>query len=186
MEVEIGVPSSYLPSDVKVIIGMVNAAYDYGEKGMWNEGFTRTTKEGVIELLDARKLLVAKQKDAIIGCIKLDPSYKTQRHNGTPAHMAEIGMLAVSSDLRRHGLGKKLMTAAIVAAQAAKCNGIELQLVQPKDWTHPVKAFLAQWYASLGFELVGEQDDVAEFFRIAQYLATEVKVAVYELMLDEV
>ena len=183
LEAVIAIPSSYTQADVETIVKMVNVAYDYGEKGMWNDGFTRTTSQGVSDLLDAHKLLVAKLEGAIVGCIKLDTTFKTQRHDGTPACMAEIGMLAVQQSNRRQGLGKRLMNAAIMAAQAANCQGIELQLVKPKTWPHRVKTFLAHWYTTLGFTLVGRQDDVAEFARIAQFLAVEVVVELYEMAL---
>eukprot|EP00730_Choanoeca_flexa_P018033 TRINITY_DN8744_c0_g1_i1.p1 TRINITY_DN8744_c0_g1~~TRINITY_DN8744_c0_g1_i1.p1 ORF type:complete len:191 (+),score=32.64 TRINITY_DN8744_c0_g1_i1:77-649(+) len=186
MDCTIARPHTWSDEDVDSIIAMVNEAYDFGEGSIWKDGFQRTTREGIVKLLKNQCLLVARDTSChIAGCIKLNPDYRQTRFDGrTPAKMAELGMLAVRQDLRRQGLGLKLVQSAIATAKQAQCDCLELQLVKPRDWKHEIKEFLERWYQNLGFVKVGVQDDAEDFFRVASLLATPVVIDVYELDLS--
>ena len=162
---------------------IINEAYHYGEEGMWKDGFTRTTTEAVAKLLREQKLMVARDGKEILGCIKVIPEYKKCRFDGRPARVGEVGMLAVTASSRRHGLGRQLMETALAYVKENGCDIVELQLVKPVTWIHPIKAFLALWYKKLGFQLVGQEDAHEEFQRIGQLLKCQVMVEIYECSL---
>lgn len=112
------------------------------------------------------------QPQAIAGCIKLEI------HAADGA--AELGMLAVAETGRRHGIGAALMQAAETRARAAECTRLQLQLLHPRNGTHPVKEFLKQWYAARGFRIIGNLDFSEHCGDKAALLAGPVHFDLYE------
>ena len=109
--------------------------------------------------------------DRILGCVKLTlPS----------PGVGEVGMLAVAEDARRRGLGKALMDAAEARAVANKCTRLQLQLLHPKDFKHPVKEFLKGWYAARGFRVIDKLDFGEHSADMARLLAGPVHFDLYE------
>jgi len=110
----------------------------------------------------------------LLGCVKLIVGASEAE-----PEVAELGMLAVAEHARRRGLGKALMDAAEEEARRQGCTRLQLQLLHPKTWEHPVKEFLKIWYASRGFAVV-ESLDFAGHFETAKLLAGPVHFDLYE------
>ena len=68
-------------------------------------------------------------------------------------------MLNVAEDHRRSGAGRALIAAAEERCRASGCQRIRLQLLTPKDFVHPVKVWLEQWYTQLGYVRQGDGED---------------------------
>eukprot|EP00049_Salpingoeca_infusionum_P010032 m.170129 g.170129 ORF g.170129 m.170129 type:complete len:189 (+) comp14519_c0_seq1:166-732(+) len=157
---------------------LVNAAYQYGEKGIFDASvFFRTTPQEVRSLLQSDQLLVAFLDGSLAGCIKL------VQHTGCGPNKdethGELGMFALAEDKRKQGLGSKIMTFAENRALDMGCKVMELQLLSPLHWLHDVKEFLRAWYKQRGYSVVEERDFLKEFPRARAMLATEVK---FEIM----
>ena len=84
----------------------------------------------------------------------------------------EIGMLAVASSHLGSGVGRRLVAAAEARCRSSGCAVARLELLAPRDWTHPFKARLREWYEGrLGYEPMHEADFAADYPRIAPLLA---------------
>src|SRR4029079_12344393 len=100
---------------------------------------------------------------AAVGCMLLRP---------LDAATGEFGMLAADPAHRGVGIGRELVRFAERTSRDAGLCAMRLELLVPKDWTHPTKAFLAAWYTRLGYRVVhtGRLDNA--YPDIAYMLAT--------------
>ena len=56
---------------------------------------------------------------------------------------------------------------------------MQLELLEPRDWTHPTKQFLAEWYSRMGYRIVrtGTMDEA--YPELAPLLATPCDFVIY-------
>ncbi|MEU4525780.1 GNAT family N-acetyltransferase [Amycolatopsis sp. NPDC024027] len=71
----------------------------------------------------------------------------------------EFGMLAADPARRGLGLGRELVRFAERASREAGCREMQLELLVPRDWTHPSKQFLADWDSRLGYRVTHLAED---------------------------
>jgi GNAT superfamily N-acetyltransferase len=92
----------------------------------------------------------------------------------------EFGMLAADPAHRGIGVGRELVRFAERACREDGLRTMRLELLVPKGWTHPTKAFLAAWYTRLGYRVVrtGRLDD--DYPALAPLLATPCDLLTYE------
>ena len=89
-------------------------------------------------------------------------------------------MLSVQKEFQRFGLGSKLMLAAENLAKSKGCNLIKLEIFAPRDWEHPLKGILHDWYTKLGYKQ-GEAKDFAGLYpEEAHLLSCPCKLTEYE------
>ena len=70
-------------------------------------------------------------------------------------------MLAAKLEFTGKGVGRLLIGACENKAIKEGCAALQLELLEPSEWQHPVKGILHKWYSErLGFEK-GEQKDFA-------------------------
>ncbi|HUY78611.1 MAG TPA: GNAT family N-acetyltransferase [Ktedonobacterales bacterium] len=112
---------------------------------------------------DRRVLLVARQGQAIVGSVQLEPAHK---RNG--AHRAEVQKLMVTLAARRQGIGRTLLDAI---EDEARLDGRTL-LVLDTQRGSPAEALYAQHgYTRVGVipgytvEADGSHDDTVIFYR---------------------
>jgi GNAT superfamily N-acetyltransferase len=82
---------------------------------------------------------------ALVGAVRL------QRLDGG---QDEFGMLVASPEHRGAGIGRELVAFAEQWARDQGLARMQLELLVPRTWTHPVKAFLHDWYARIGYRPV--------------------------------
>jgi hypothetical protein len=56
---------------------------------------------------------------------------------------------------------------------------MQLELLVPREWTHPVKQFLHEWYSRLGYRIVSKEDFAEVEPAEARLLATPVDFLIY-------
>ena len=160
---------------VSALTGLINGVYAEAEYGLWKDGTTRTTEEEVAGLTRSGEIaaVVAGEPAArghLLGCVRI------QRLD---AGMSEFGMLAVAASHRGIGMGRELVLFAEATARGAGHATMQLELLVPRDWKHPSKEFLAQWYGRLGYTVfrTGSTD---EFYpHLTPLLATPCDFVVY-------
>eukprot|EP00667_Euglena_gracilis_P021323 EG_transcript_23314 len=135
------------------ITALVNAAYEDGERELWQPGHQRTSAAEIRTLAERRQLLLATGGDRLLGSIHV------QVHGSE----GSLGMLSVLPSERRAGVGRALIAAAEAHCRAAGCTTMQLELLTPQGWTHPVKHFLDQWYRRIGYVPQGTKSFEGDF-----------------------
>jgi GNAT superfamily N-acetyltransferase len=185
---------------VPALTGLINDVYAEAERGLWRDGATRTTEEEVAGLVRAGEIAVVAAAwpaaawpaaawpaaawpaaggpaaggpaagGRVLGCVRI---------RRLSAGMSEFGMLAVADSHRGTGMGTELVRFAEATARRAGHATMQLELLVPREWKHPSKEFLAQWYSRIGYTVfrTGSTD---EFYpQLTPLLATPCDFVVY-------
>lgn len=144
------------------IAGLVNRVYAEAEAGLWVDGASRTTEAEVAGLIDAGEIAVAQTEDRVVGSVRIQ-----QLDDG----LGEFGMLVAAPDQRGTGLGRELVHFAEQWARSHGLAAMQLELLVPRTWKHPVKEFLRGWYTRIGYQVVRTGDLNADFPHLVPHLA---------------
>jgi GNAT superfamily N-acetyltransferase len=137
------IESDLRDDNVKRLSDLINEVYDDAESGMWKRKGTRTNPAEVERLLRARALILAEFDGELVGSVNV---------NVMGDGVGEFGMLAADLNHRGKRIGSALVDRAENWAREMACHTMRLELLTPRNWTHPSKEFLKKWYARLGYE----------------------------------
>ena len=155
---------------VAELTDLVNEVYAAAEKGIWIEGTDRTSPAEIAAMIEAGQLVVARDGDAVIGAMRL------QR---LPTGEGEFGMLVARPERRGAGIGRDLIAYAEDWARSRGLPAMQLELLFPSGWTHPVKQLLHDWYQRLGYRVVRHGDLGEDYPDLIPRLATECDFLVF-------
>ena len=165
--------------DAEFLAQLINRVYAVAEEGMWQavDGapMPRTTTKEVQSLLSKQHLLLARHDESLVGCVcvkMLSPL------------IAEFGLLVAHPDLRGKGIGRALVVAAEQEARDKGADVMQLELLTPKNWEHPVKAFLHRWYTRIGYVPIRTEPFSQTYAHLAVHLATPCTFTVYHKSLS--
>ena len=130
---------------VNELTDLINAVYAIAEAGLWVDDATRTTVDEMRQMISAEQIAVARVDGEVVGCVRIQ-----QLDDG----VGEFGMLVTHPDRRGNGVGGKLIDYAEEVARNRGSTIMQLELLQPRDWTHPEKEVLDAWYTRLGYQAV--------------------------------
>ncbi|NKE63559.1 GNAT family N-acetyltransferase [Lentzea sp. PSKA42] len=140
---------TFVPADeaglAAEIADLVNRVYAEAEAGIWAEGATRTTEAEVVDLIHAGQIAVARSDKRVVGAVRIQ-----QLDDG----VGEFGMLVAAPEERGTGVGRDLVSFAEHWASERGLKSMQLELLVPRTWTHPVKEFLRGWYTRIGYRVV--------------------------------
>ena len=149
---------------------LINDVYAAAEAGLWTDGVARTTVGEVTETVRAGQLAVASASGLILGCVWI---------HFVAAGVAEFGMLAVVPARRGTGLGRELVQFAERVARERQCVTMQLEVLVPREWTHPSKELLIGWYSRIGYQR-HRADAIEECYpRLAPLLAAPCDFVTY-------
>lgn len=148
---------------VTEVTDLVNTVYADGEKGIWAEGTRRTDAAEVASIIRAGELGVARRGGVVLGAVRV---------RLLPSGEGEFGMLAAHPDHRGTGLGRELVAFAENWARARGVRTMQLEVLFPNEWEHPVKAFLRDWYIRSGYLVVRKGDFAEDYPALVPHLAT--------------
>lgn len=158
------------------VTGLINEVYEVAEKGLWVDGTTRTAREEVETFTRSQEIAVARIGGDVVGCVRV------QRLD---QHVSEFGMLAAAIKRRGIGIGRELVQFAERDSQQNGFDIMQLELLVPREWSHPSKVFLNDWYTRIGYE-ARRTGSVDEFYpELAPLLATTCDFIVYHKTLRE-
>ena len=152
------------------ISDLTNAVYAAAEAGLWTDDATRTSVGEVVQLTRAGEVAVARMGGQVVGCVRIR---RLDERTG------EFGMLCADPAHRGLGIGRELIRFAERNARAEGMSTMQLELLVPRDWTHPTKQFLAEWYSRLGYRVarIGTIDEL--YPELAPLLATPCDLVIY-------
>ncbi|MFI5896262.1 GNAT family N-acetyltransferase [Actinoplanes sp. NPDC051513] len=164
MTFQINHPLSADASFVAEVTDLVNEVYAVAEKGMWLDGTDRATPGEIAGLIAVGRLVVARDPGGeLVGAMQL------QR---LPTGEGELGMLVAHPQRRGAGIGKDLISYGESWARTQGLTTMQLELLYPSTWTHPVKKFLYDWYTRLGYQVIGAGDLADDYPELVSRLAT--------------
>lgn len=150
---------------------LVNDVYAIAERGLWQEGVTRTTTAEIGELIGAGQIAVATRDGRIAGSVHL--------HDVAPG-TSEFGMLAAALEQRGIGVGRLLLDFAERRSRERGIRTMRLELLVPRHWKHPSKEFLKTWYARRGYRLARTEAPGRAHPDLAPLLATPCDFEIHE------
>jgi GNAT superfamily N-acetyltransferase len=156
---------------MKQIADLINEVYAMAEAGLWIDGATRTTVDEVAELTRAGEIAVARLRERLVGCVRI------QRLDD---QTGEFGMLAAEPASRSVGVGRELVRFAESQCRADGLQTMQLELLVPREWTHPSKEFLAEWYGRIGYRVTRTGTIDEAYPALAPLLATPCDFVIYE------
>ena len=157
------------------VADLINQVYEVAESGMWVSGATRTTPGEVADLTRAGEIVVADLDGQLAGCVRL------QRLD---ERAGEFGMLAADPGRRGVGVGRELVAFAERVCRTDGATVMQLEVLVPREWSHPSKEFLLDWYARLGYRHVRTGSIEEAYPDLAPMLATACDFVIYEKDLD--
>jgi ribosomal protein S18 acetylase RimI-like enzyme len=152
------------------ITDLINEVYAVAEDGLWLDGAARTTVDEVAELTRAGQIAVARLRGRIVGCVRVQ---RLDEGKG------EFGMLAADPAHRGVGVGRELVRFAERYSREEGLDTMQLELLVPRDWTHPAKEFLDAWYTRIGYRVARTGTIDEAYPALAPLLATPCDFVIY-------
>lgn len=158
------------PDLMSSVTGLINEVYRVAEEGLWAEGTTRTTLREVESLTRSAEIVVARMDGDVVGCVRIQQ---------LDERVGEFGMLAAAPTRRGMGIGRELVRFAERDSRQRGLETMQLELLVPREWSHPSKTFLNEWYTRIGYQVVrtGSIDDF--YPESAPCLATMCNFVIY-------
>lgn len=150
-EIQIRPPISTEPNDpafVQHVVDLINKAYRSTELALYKPIETRTNCAEIKRLLQARQLHLAftTNNPLPIGCVHT---------HVIEQGVSDVGLLAVPSEARSLGLGRRLVAYAEGVAVRQGSKVARLEMAVPKAAVkHDFEEYLQRWYEKLGYEQV--------------------------------
>ncbi|WP_410588582.1 GNAT family N-acetyltransferase [Amycolatopsis sp. lyj-23] len=169
MQIEV-LPPSAEPAVVERVTALVNQVYAESEKGLWRGSTDRTSSAEVAGFVRDGEIAVASVDGDLAGSVRV------RRLDDVTG---EFGMLAADPARRGLGVGRELVRFAERTSRDAGCREMQLELLVPREWTHPSKQFLAEWYGRLGYRVTHRADLAEDYPHLAPSLATPCDFLIY-------
>jgi GNAT superfamily N-acetyltransferase len=171
IEVELLPHAAHADATLMERIGVLtNEVYAGAEAGLWTDGATRTSVGEIAELTGAGQIAVARMGGHVVGCVRM------QRLD---ERTAEFGMLCADPAHRGLGIGRELIRFVERTARADGMSTMQLELLVPREWTHPTKEFLADWYSRIGYRVARTGTIDEAYPELAPLLATPCDFVIY-------
>jgi GNAT superfamily N-acetyltransferase len=128
---------------------LVNRVYAVGESGLWVAGAERLLPGEMAELIGAGQIAVARLQHQIVGSVQIRLLEE--------GRVGELGLLTADPEHRGIGVGRALVEFAEELNRSRGVDVLQLQLLVPTAWEHPVKRFLLDWYSRRGYVVVARR-----------------------------
>jgi GNAT superfamily N-acetyltransferase len=155
---------------VAALVELVNGVYAGAEQGLWQPGADRTKADELADLIRAGELVVARLDGRLVGAMHL---------KRLAEDLGELGMLVASPEYRGIGVGRQLVRFAEEWARREHLATMQLEVLFPRTWKHPVKEFLDAWYTRMGYRRVRTGRFADDYPALQPLLATPCDFTVY-------
>ncbi len=160
------------PNQTVLITNLINTVYENSEREFWptDGSYSRTTIDEISSFVEKEELIVAKEANEIVGTVHVYPINSTT---------LGFGMLTVSLQHRKKGIGNVLLKAVEVFAKTNKFSKIQLELLKPLHFKHQEKEFLEKWYCKNNYELTESITHENLYFKQATMLKFPCKFDIF-------
>jgi ribosomal protein S18 acetylase RimI-like enzyme len=149
---------------------LANEVYAVAEAGLWTDGATRTSVAEIAQLTRVGQIAVARMGGQVVGCVRVQ---RLDERTG------EFGMLCADPAHRGIGIGRELIRFVERKSRADGLSTMQLEVLVPRDWTHPTKQFLAEWYSRIGYRIARTGTIDEAYPELAPLLATPCDLVIY-------
>jgi N-acetylglutamate synthase-like GNAT family acetyltransferase len=149
---------------------LINDVYAVSESGLWREGAKRTTTAELADEIRAGEIVVATREDEILGCVRV---------HDVSADTSEFGILVADPAKRNVGVGNALLDFAERRSRERGMRAMQLELLVPREWSHPSKEFLKGWYGRRGYRRISTRRMDRAYPHLAPLLATPCDLEVH-------
>ena len=156
---------------VNELTALVNRVYALAEAGLWADGTPRTTPAGMAALIAAEQIAVARADAQVAGAVRI------QRLDTSGG---EFGMLVADPAHRGQGVGRQLVRFAERWSREQGVDTMQLELLMPRQWSHPSKEFLKAWYTRIGYRPVRTGKFEESYPELAPHLATPCDFVIFQ------
>jgi len=160
---------------VNEITGLINRVYAEAEAGLWLDGATRTSAAELAGHIRSGQIAVARMDGQLVGSVRIQRLATGE---------GEFGTLVSAPERRGLGIGGALIAFAERECWRHGATVMQLEVLVPRTWSHPVKEFLAEWYTRLGYRKVGVGTIDESYPDLAPLLATPCDFVVYHKELE--
>lgn len=136
------IESDFEVHNIQRLSELINEVFDHAESGMWKDKCVRTNPAEVHRLLRDEALILAEIDGMLVGSVRISI---------VSGGIGEFGMLVADRKYRGIGIGSALVEHAENWARQNACHTMRLKVLAPRNWTHPSKEFLKQWYSRLAY-----------------------------------
>lgn len=154
---------------VAEIAALTNAVYAVAEAGFWRSGVVRTSAAEVAGAIASGQILAAYLDGHLVGVVRVSVT-------GT---VGTFGMLAVPTEQRGAGIGRRLVAASENLAAVAGAEWMQIEVVVPTASLNASKVGLGRWYESLGYHHVGRTGIAEHYPGLEADLAIGCHLAIY-------
>jgi GNAT superfamily N-acetyltransferase len=153
------------------LAALINEVYAVAERGLWREGARRTTTAELADDIRAGEIIVATRGEQLMGCVRVhDIAHDT----------SEFGILVSAPAARGAGVGNALLDFAERRSRERGMRAMQLELLVPREWSHPSKEFLKGWYGRRGYVPIALRAFDEAYPHAAPMLATPCDLQVRE------
>jgi GNAT superfamily N-acetyltransferase len=155
---------------VNELAALVNSVYALAEEGLWADGTPRTTPDRMAEQIAAGQIAVARTDERIVGAVRIQ---RLDTGEG------EFGMLVADPAHRGQGIGRELVRFAERWSREQGSDTMQLEVLVPRQRSHPSKEFLKAWYTRIGYRPVRTGQFEQSYPELAPLLATPCDFVIY-------
>jgi len=156
---------------VERLTALINDVYAVAEAGLWRDDAARTSAAQMAELIRAREIAVATRDGSIVGSVRI--------HDVAPG-VSEFGLLVAAPGERGTGVGRALLDFVERAGREHGLRAVRLELLSPREWSHPSKEFLREWYGRRGYRIIRTESPDLRYPELAALLATPCDLEIRE------
>jgi GNAT superfamily N-acetyltransferase len=156
---------------VEELTALINHEYAASETGLWRDDAARTSAAQVAELIAAGEIAVATRDGRIVGSVRI--------HDVAPG-VSEFGLLVAAAAERGTGVGRALLDFVERDGRERGLRAVQLELLSPREWAHPSKEFLRDWYGRRGYRVIRTESPGVRYPELAAMLATPCDLEIRE------
>jgi GNAT superfamily N-acetyltransferase len=148
VKIELLPPEAADTAVVAELRDLVNRVYEVAEEGMWPAGKARIDSEEMRVAVRGGQIAVATVDGRVVGSVRV---------RQLDSETGEFGLLVAAPEHRGIGVGRELVRFAESLMRSRGMTTMQLRVLAPLGWAHPVKKFLHEWYSRMGYAVVGRR-----------------------------
>jgi GNAT superfamily N-acetyltransferase len=156
---------------VERLTALINRVYAAAETGLWRDDAARTSATEVAGFIRAGQVALASRDGRVLGSVRV---------HDIGDDVSEFGLLVAAPEERGTGVGRALLDFVERDGRQRGLRAVQLELLSPREWAHPSKEFLKDWYGRRGYRVIRTESPGVRYPGLAAMLATPCDLEIRE------